>query len=346
MPDRFEWVPDIRRGKWLRPVEAEPFGSILSVVPRGFQAYARVFHPVERDRPHDTKTWQGIDERTYFDDVNDIAAALETERTTWANVASSFGTTMHSEAQYAQLVRRDHGNANVAIAADGWRYAAPLEGCIDAASLAAASAVLARHTRTPDAGIAAVWEGWGGLVSSAAVAYLAIETSDGQPARYTDEAPARIDDPSLRMHFAAAAQLGITRARSLIGSLPLFGQGDPESGFGLLAREVAATKRFDLHGSTGRHYVLFEVGANDCADIAWPGRAPWVDEPMWAQSPNVLWPDDHAWVLAAEIDFDSTLIAGTTKLIKELMQTPGLEVLAIRTDADLTRAGDRLNRTE
>ena len=36
MQDRFEWVPDIRRGEWLRPVEAEPFGSILSVVPRGF----------------------------------------------------------------------------------------------------------------------------------------------------------------------------------------------------------------------------------------------------------------------------------------------------------------------
>ena len=346
MPDRFEWVPDIRRGEWLRPVEAEPFGSILSVVPRGFQAYARVFHPVERDRPHDTKTWQGIDERTYFDGVDDIAAALETERTTWAKVAASFGTTMHFEAQYAQLARRDHGNANVAIAADGWRYAAPLEGCIDAASLAAASAVLARHTRTPDAGIAAVWEGWGGLVSSAGVAYLAIETSDGQPARYPDESPAHIDDPSLRERLAAAAQLGITGARSLIGSLPLLGQGDPEPGSGLLAREVAAEKRFDLHGSTGRHYVLFEVGANDFADIAWPGRAPWVDEPMWAQSPSILWPDDHAWVLATEIDFDSTLVAGTTKLIKELMQTAGLEVLAIRTDADLTRDGDRLNRTE
>jgi hypothetical protein len=305
-----------------------------------------MLHPVERDRPHDTKTWQGIDERTYFDGVDDIAAALETERTTWAKVASSFGTTMHVEAQYAQLVRRDHGNANVAIAADGWRYAAPLEGCIDAASLAAASAVLARHTRTPDAGIAAVWDGWGGLVSSAAVSYLAIKTSDGQPAWHTNEASAHIDDPSLRERLAAAAQLGITGARSLIGSLPLLGQGDPESGFGLLSREVAAGKRFDLHGSTGRHYVLFEVGANDCADIAWPRRAPWVDEPMWAQSPNILWPDDHAWVLAAEIDFNSTLIAGTMTLIKELMQTPGLEVLAIRTDADLTRAGNRLNRNE
>lgn len=346
MPDRFEWVPDLGRGEWLRPVEAEPFGSILSVVPSGFQAYARVFHPVERDRPRDTKTWQGIDERTYFDGVDDIAASLETELATWSKVAASFGTTMHSDSQYARLVRRDQDDTGVVIAADGWRYAAPLEGCIDAASLAAASAVLARHTTTPDAGIAAIWEGWGGLVSSAGVAYLSSETSFGRPARYTDEAPAHIDDPSLRERLAAAAKQGITGVRSWIGSLPRRDRGDPAPGSGLLTREVAAGKRFDLHGGTGRHYVLFEVGANDFADIAWPGRAPWVGDPRWANSPSILWPDDHAWVLATEIDLDSTLVAGTTELIHELMHTPGLEVLPICTDADLTWDGDRLNRTE
>jgi len=314
MPGQFEWVRDLRRSEWLRVMEAEPFGSILSVVPRGFQSYARVFHPVERDRPRDTKTWRGVDERTHFDGVADIGAALETEVTTWANAAASFGTAMHSEAQYARVLPRDDGTAAMAIAPDGWRYAAPREGCIDAASLAAASAVLARHTGTPDAGIAAVWEGWGGLVSSAGVARLTFEVSDGQPARIAD----------------AGGEDG----------------GDLEPGSGLLAREVAAGSRFDLHGNTGRHYVLFEVGANDLADRAWPERAPWVDQPMWAQSPSIVWPEDHSWVLATEIDFDSTLVAGTTKLIQELVQMPGLEVLSIRTDADLTSEGDRLNRSQ
>jgi hypothetical protein len=67
---------------------------------------------------------------------------------------------------------------------------------------------------------------------------------------------------------------------------------------------------------------------------------------MWAQSPSIVWPEDHSWVLATEIDFDSTLVAGTTKLIQELVQMPGLEVLSIRTDADLTSEGDRLNRSQ
>ncbi|AWB87619.1 hypothetical protein [Mycetocola zhujimingii] len=305
MAERFEWVADVPRGEWLRSVEVESWGSILSIVPRGFEAYARVFHPVERDRPRATKTWLGVTGSTYFADGADIAGSLETERATWSQVAESFGTTMHAEAQYARLVRRDDGDADSVMSPDGWRYGPTSLGCLDAVSLAAASAVLARHTSTPDAGIAAIWEGWGGLVSSAGFASLTLAGSDGLP-----------------------ASSGL----------------EPEPGSGLLAREVASGPRFDLHGGTGRHYVLFEVGANDLADAAWPNRAPWVREVMWAQSPSILWPDDHAWVLATEIDFDSTLVAGTTALIRELVRTPGLEVLPLRTDADLTWDGDGINR--
>lgn len=343
MPETFEWVPDVARGEWLRPVEAESFDSILSVVPPGFQAYARVFHPVERDRPRGTNTWRGIDERTYSAGVEDIAASLQTEWVTWAKVAASFGTTMHSESQYARLVRCDHDDRGVVIGADGWRYSSPAEGRLDSVSLSAASAVLARHTKTPDAGIAAIWEGWGGLASSAGVAFMASEAGDERPEHHIDEVPARIDVPSLRGRLSAAAQKGIAGVRSWTGSFPRRQWGDQAPGSGLLSHDVAAGERFDLHGGTGRHYFLFEVGANDLADIAWSARAPWVAGRGWVLSPSIVWPDDHAWVLATEIDFDSTLVGGTAELIDELIQKPGLEVLPIRTDADLTWDGDRLN---
>jgi hypothetical protein len=346
MPERFGWVTNLARGDWLRRMEAEPFGSILSIVPRGFGEYARVFHPVERDRPRGTKTWQGVEETTYFDRVGDIGASLETERTTWAKAAASFGTTMHAEAQYARLVRRDYGDTGGAIAADGWRYGDTAEGCLDAASLTAASIVLARHTATPDSGTAAIWEGWGDLVSSAGVAHFVFEPGGGPPARYTHGSAMHIADPSLRERFAATARHRISGTRSMIKILPGLARNKPELGSGLLARGVAAGPRFSLHRGTGRRYVLFEAGANDFADAAWPGRAPWIDEVTWAQSPSILWPDDHSWVLATEVDFDSTLVAGTTALIRELMQTPGLEALPIRTDADLTWDGDPLNRRE
>ena len=121
---------------------------------------------------------------------------------------------------------------------------------------------------------------------------------------------------------------------------------DPQPGTGLLPREIAIGPHFDLHGDTGRTYVLFEAGALSFSDPAWPGRAPWIDENRGSQSPSILWPDDHSWVLATEIDFDSTLVAGTKELVQELLQTPGLEVLPLRIDADLTWDGDRLNRPE
>lgn len=101
-----------------------------------------------------------------------------------------------------------------------------------------------------------------------------------------------------------------------------------------------------LHGDTGRRYVLFEASANDFADAAWPHRGPWVDEVMWAQAPSNLWPEDQSWVLATEMDFDSTLVEGSGALIRKLVQTQGLEVLPIGPDADLSWDGDVPNRSQ
>lgn len=67
---------------------------------------------------------------------------------------------------------------------------------------------------------------------------------------------------------------------------------------------------------------------------------------MWAQSPSILWPEDNSWVLATEMDFDSTLVAGSGALIRELVQTQGLEVLPIGPDADLSWDGDVPNRSQ
>jgi hypothetical protein len=272
MSERFEWVPDLTRGEWLRPMEAEPFGSILSVVPRGFEMYARVFHPVERDRPRTTKTWQGLDEATYFTGVQDIEASLETESATWAEAAASFETIMHAEAQYARLVRRDYGNVDGAIAADGWRYGDTREGCLDAVSLAAAAAVLARHTTTPDAGIAAVWDGWGGLVSSAGLAYL--ELSDGAPpatpTRMLRTSPIRRCSSGLSQPRGRGLPGRDRYSRPVRGSPPTSRNQDP----GCLPVRSQPGRGSTCTEDTGRNYVLFEAGANDFADAAWPAAHP------------------------------------------------------------------------
>lgn len=324
MTERFVWEPGLRRGEWLRPMEAEPLGSVPSIVPRGFEVYARVFHPVERDRPRKTKAWQGVDQASAFDGAGDLAASLETQRASWADAAASFGTIMHAEAQYARLVRRDHGDCAESVAADGWRYGDTEQGRLDAVSLSAVSAVLARHTATPLAGIAAIWEGWGGLVSSAG---------------------------ATRSLFVSARRGRLGRLNEALADRARRGSGP---GSGLLSREVATGPRLALHGASGRRYILFEAGALDFTDPVWPESAPWVGTAPgpWASatmaaraaSPSILWPDDHSWVLATEIGFDSTLIAGTRALVDEIMRSPGLEVVPIGIDANLTWGGDALNR--
>lgn len=343
MPGPFAWVPDVSRGEWLRPMEAETWASTLSVVPRGFEAYARIFHTVERDRPRATGTWHGVDETTLFDGTSDVGSVLETETSTWAQLAAGFGTTMHAEAQYTRLVRQDDGEDSDAIADDGWRYGQPSMGACDPVSFVAASGVLARHTTTPEAGVVAVWEGWGGLMSSAGYATFSFETD---PAAAAGESGGRTlwsTGRALRDRGAALVRRGIRRVRRTIMAHTSLFHRTPEPGTGLLPRAVASGPTFALHGNTGRTYVLFEAGASDLAEPSWVDRAPWVRPVGEPQTPSILWPDDHAWVLATEIDYDSTLVAGSAELVRELLATPGLEVLAISPTSRLTQDGDTVN---
>lgn len=322
----FAWVPDPSVGEWLRPLEDEEFGSVLSIVPAGFEAYARVFHPTERERGGD---W---------------------ERITWAEVAAVFGTTMHPGAQFAALTRRPPGPPEEVEGPDEWCYQPPAEGSLDAAALSAVARVAARYTRTPEAGVAAIWDGWGGLVGgSGGIARFGwkqrwgmafrLGTALGMPARYR-EAPADQEGS-----VGDKAYFGWSAVAPRPGLIPFRPKYQP----GILPAHIAAGPRLDLHADTGRHYILFTAGAQNFADPAWPTRAPWIDDAegsgSYLQSPSIWWPEDRAWLVATEIDFDSTLVAGSAAFIAELQGHAALEVLPITPDIDLSWEGDILNRS-
>jgi hypothetical protein len=113
---------------------------------------------------------------------------------------------------------------------------------------------------------------------------------------------------------------------------------------GLLSDEISRGPRLEL---PQRSYLLFSAGATAFTDASWPDLAPWVspDEARaWAQTPNVMWPADRAWVVVSEIDFDSTVVAGSAELIAAICASPGLEALPLREGADLTWDGDEVNR--
>jgi hypothetical protein len=50
-------------------------------------------------------------------------------------------------------------------------------------------------------------------------------------------------------------------------------------------------------------------------------------EPPTSQSPNLWWPDDHAWCVASEIDFHSTYLGGAQSLVDEVLRHEELEAL-------------------
>jgi len=62
-----------------------------------------------------------------------------------------------------------------------------------------------------------------------------------------------------------------------------------------------------------------------------------------AAVPELSWPQDRSWCAATEIDFDSTLVAGSTALIDAVVADSGLEAWPVEPEDALSIAGDTVN---
>ncbi|MES1247995.1 MAG: hypothetical protein ABUS54_10020, partial [Actinomycetota bacterium] len=61
------------------------------------------------------------------------------------------------------------------------------------------------------------------------------------------------------------------------------------------------------------------------------------------QTPNIWWPDDHAWCVATEIDLNTTYIGCSAACRDELLSTPELEALAIDPTIGISWTSDTMN---
>jgi hypothetical protein len=61
------------------------------------------------------------------------------------------------------------------------------------------------------------------------------------------------------------------------------------------------------------------------------------------QSASMWWPNDRAWCVATEVDFDWTYVGGSTACIAAILSSPDLESLPARITDGVTYASDPLN---
>jgi hypothetical protein len=89
----------------------------------------------------------------------------------------------------------------------------------------------------------------------------------------------------------------------------------------------------------GREYMLLSGPLSAAGKIGDPGGLGGFEP----RSPNLFWPADHAWCVASEIDFDSTLVGGTTELISAILDEPGLDAWSVGPEDSLAYDADRIN---
>ena len=68
-----------------------------------------------------------------------------------------------------------------------------------------------------------------------------------------------------------------------------------------------------------------------------------VEDWLSPSSPNLIWPTDRAWSLASEIDFDSTLVAGTEEMVRHVLEDERFEAFPVGPKDLLTWDADKIN---
>lgn len=319
-------MSDPSAGAWLRERLDADYETMHGVVPRGFPAYARIFHPaIARSLPG--RTIPTADELVRMPEPEQRALMAEfvDEPVSWAQTAAAFGTVLHPLAQWQRIVRTPpDGDWRTRIAPDGREFTAPMEGELDPTLLATIAAHLVDHAQTPDAGFATLWEGRGGLLGFFGV------TPSRSFLTFTD-------DPNHQAMLERSAHDPFNN----VFRRPTWQEG-------ILSREISEGPRLDL---PGRDHVLFSAPPRAFADPEWVLHVPWRDLPAEehgfppsAQSPSILWPEDRAWVMVSEVDYDSTIVAGSSALIEALCADEQLEALPLPEGAALTWDADAVNR--
>ena len=134
-PDGLEFSEDVSEARWVEESLSD-FGTLRALLPGGFRAYARVFHPAY---------------------LNDDAE----QPVRWSTVASWTGRTVHPLMQFQRVAGLPEG-PHVNDPDPPWGLH-PTVGSIPEAECRTLVETLRGFTTTPDICYFCLWEGWGNI---------------------------------------------------------------------------------------------------------------------------------------------------------------------------------------
>jgi hypothetical protein len=324
------------RGNWLVPLVQERWAQVGGVAGSGFPAYARILHPVPARR----------DDLTVTDEWS-LHPTVEKASWRWADVAARTGGTMHRLLQWGAMTGHDHHQ--IPPFGDGWNVDMPDDGFFDPDLLAVLTEHLRPATSTPEDLVAGIWDGWGELQDGSVVysrlddgPRVAVARGGADPVEPSPEEPASPDapDPAHPEVLARKLRPSILR-RARLQEI----RRKRARRLGVPAPDMAtAADRGPCLELPGRDYILFATDLDTLADPAWPTREDigWGDNQT-GPMPQLIWPEDHAWVLASEIDWDSTILAGPRELVDALLADDRFETFEVYEGDELTWESDTVN---
>lgn len=295
---------DLTRGDWTR----ERFGpgwSVAGTVGSGFEAYARILHPVPASR---------VDLDVPRQLPYGMPTIVEETVWPWAELARRNGRSMHPLVQSRRL-NDDESRMHFD---DGWYCGQTRSGFLEPEYLADIVTRLTPETTTPGDLTVGVWEGWGELQGTGVV-YTASGDDGSAQAAY---------DEAFRASVAPEVREALARTRYQPPRL-------------FRRRPVVPPLLLEL---PDRRYLMFATDAAELSNPDWPLKAGigWDDESEGVM-PQLVWPADSAWCIASEIDFDFTLVGGTRAAIAAVLDSPLLETYEVQPDDDVSWDGDVVN---
>lgn len=301
------FTSDISRAEWMIG-RFESSATVAGTVGSGFEAYARILHPVDA---------RLIDREPLHRSEWGMPPVLDEAVWRWSDLADRNGRMMHPLVQLCRLTD-DYSRTSFD---DGWTADPVDEGFLEPAILSEIVTALAGSSASAADDITVgIWEGWGALAGNGVVLTLSGSPSAEAQAAERTEWQSRVS-PEVQ---EVMQQLQVEPPR-------------------LFRRRVRrpAPPLLDL---PDRRYLLFTSSIDELRDPRWPITA----GIGWRESrrgvmPQLVWPADSTWCIATEIDFGFTLVGGSKVAISRILASEGLEVFEVDADDDMSDEGDVIN---